>query len=65
MFQKLGKSIIAHHDLHANSKITLNDLSGKIFQETYIPVRESKDILGKKLVRDIKKGMPIKIDDFK
>jgi len=65
VFQKLGKSIIAHHDLHANSKITLNDLSGKIFQETYIPVRESKDILGKKLVRDIKKGMPIKIDDFK
>ena len=59
VFQKLGKSIVAYEDLEKDSKLTLDNLSGIIFNEQHIPVRESHRIIGKKIKRAIKKGEPI------
>jgi len=64
VFKKLGKSIVAFEDLKSGQILQLHHLSGKIFKEQYIPVRESNNILGKKIKKDIKKGMPLNYDDF-
>jgi len=56
VFQKLGKSIVAGCDLIKGDKLSLENLSGKIFGEQYIPVRESNIVLGKTLTKDTKKG---------
>lgn len=64
VFQKLGKSIIALTDIEAGEELTLENLSGKIFQSTYIPVRESFRLIGKKALSDIKSGQPITESDF-
>jgi sialic acid synthase len=64
VFKKLGKSLIAYVDIKAGEKITLNNLSGRIFNSQYIPVRESNQVLGRVVNRDIKKGEPIRINDF-
>lgn len=59
VFKKLGKSLVAYTDLRAGETITLDSLSGKIFNAQYIPVRESNRVIGCKLKRDIGKGEPI------
>ena len=64
VFVKLGKSVIAYQDLNIGDTLTLDNLSGRIFNEQYIPVRESNRILGKTLNRDIKKGEAIFYDDI-
>ena len=64
VFQKLGKSIVAMHDLQAGDKLSLDNLTGKIFGEQYIPVRESSRILGKTLNKEIKKGDLIQYEDI-
>ena len=64
VFQKLGKSIVAYEDLDADSELSLDNLSGIIFNEQHIPVRESYRIIGKKIKRAIKKGEPITEKDL-
>jgi sialic acid synthase len=64
VFVKLGKSIIAYQDLKIGDILSLDNLSGRIFNEQYIPVRESNRILGKTLNREIKKGEPIFYEDI-
>ncbi|MDG2252926.1 MAG: N-acetylneuraminate synthase family protein [Methylophilaceae bacterium] len=64
VFLKLGKSIVAGCDLKHGDELTLNNLSGKIFGEQFIPVRESNEIIGKTLNKDIKKGELIKRKDL-
>ena len=64
VFQKLGKSLIAATDLKAGHKIKLDDLSGRIFNSQYIPVRESNLVLGGLVNKDIEMGTPLKYEDL-
>lgn len=59
VFQKLGKSIVAKIDLDAGSELTIENLSGKIFDETFIPVRESGQFIGKSIQKSVAAGEPI------
>jgi sialic acid synthase len=59
VFKKLGKSVIAYEDIEEGETITLQKLSGRIFNKQYIPVRESKQIIGSKAKNIIRKGEPV------
>jgi sialic acid synthase len=61
VFMKLGKSLVSNQDIEPGDIFTLENLSGKIFQETFIPVRESNRVIGLKATEGIKKGMPIPV----
>ena len=63
VFKKLGKSIIFARDVDAGTVLTLSDLSGRIFEKTYIPVRESFRLLGSKTKRSHKAGETVNYDD--
>ena len=63
VFKKLGKSLTAFQDIQTGEIFTLENLSGKIFNTTFIPVRQSHEIIGKKSKRKILKNDPIKIED--
>jgi len=62
VFAKLGKSITAAEDIKAGEKFTLNNLSGRIFEKQYLPVRESHKLIGKQTSKNINKGEPVLID---
>jgi len=64
VFQKLGKSIIASQNILEGEAITIDNLSGKIFTHTHIPVRDSNKIIGKKANRNIIAGEPIQFTDL-
>ena len=64
VFKKLGKSLVALNDISQGSLISLDDLSGKIFQEQYIPVRRSEEMIGRRAKRSIFAGEVIKEDMF-
>lgn len=64
VFKKLGKSLVVLNDLLKGTMLTIDNLSGKIFSTQYIPVRESNQVIGKILNRDIKAGEPINFNDF-
>ena len=64
VFKKLGKSIVAYKDIKLGESLSLENLTGKIYQNTYIPVREAPKIIGKKAKRNIFKNELIKMDDF-
>ena len=59
VFKKLGKSLIAACDIAAGEEITLSSLSGRIFSDQIIPVRESVNVIGKHALKPIVKGTPI------
>jgi sialic acid synthase len=59
VFKKLGKSLIAYVDIQAGEKISLENLSGRIFGTQYIPVRESNQVIGSIAKKHIAKGEPI------
>ena len=59
VFQKLGKSIVAYKDMEKDTELDLTNLSGIIFSEQYIPVRDSHKVLGRKIKEPLKKGEPI------
>jgi len=63
VFIKLGKSIVAAHDLQANDVIKIDDLSGKIFSNQHVPVRESVRFIGSRLSRSVKQGELIQYED--
>ncbi len=64
VFQKLGKSIVANVDLNAGDELSLNNLSGIIFNEQYIPVREAHKVIGKRLIKPLLKGKPIVMENL-
>ncbi len=64
VFLKLGKSLIPNKDLKKGEIITLENLSGKIFNKQYIPVRQSNEIIGKTLIKDINHGEPFTFEYF-
>ncbi len=59
VFQKLGKSIVAYKDMEKDTELNLKNLSGIIFSEQYIPVRDSHKVLGRKIKEPLKKGEPV------
>ena len=46
VFKKLGKSLTALEDIKKGDKFSLNNLSGRIFEDQIIPVRVNK-VIGK------------------
>lgn len=64
VFKKLGKSVIAYEDIKAGEKLTLANLSGRIFNIQHIPVRESNQVIGRITKRNIAKGEPIQYLDL-
>lgn len=64
VFKKLGKSLVAYVDIQPGEKITLDNLSGRIFNTQYIPVRESNQVIGKTVKKVIVKGEPIHYSDL-
>jgi sialic acid synthase len=56
VFKKLGKSIVAYKDISKGERLTLENLTGKIFDNQGIPVRLSKDVVGKVVTRDVSAG---------
>ena len=65
VFKKLGKSLVAAADITAGEVIQIDNLSGKIFNEVVVPVRESYKFIGNKLRNDIKKGDALTFDMLK
>ena len=64
VFQKLGKSLISTKDIKAGDVISIENLSGKIFNEQHLPVRNSNLIIGKRAKKDITKDQPILLSDI-
>lgn len=64
VFKKLGKSLVAYDDIKVGEKITLENLSGRIFNTQYIPVRESNLIIDRIAKKNISKGEPILYTDL-
>ena len=64
VFQKLGKSVVAYKEIKSGEIFTLENLSGKIFKETFIPVRDSYKLIGKKATRNISQYEAIMMDDI-
>lgn len=65
VFQKLGKSIIANKTIKSGSVIKSNDLSGRIFNENFVPVRESNKVIGRVALNEINKGEPVLFSNLK
>jgi len=64
VFKKLGKSLVVLDNLSKGTMLTIDNLSGKIFSTQFIPVRESNQVIGRILNRDIKAGEPINFSDL-
>jgi sialic acid synthase len=64
VFKKLGKSLVAYKDIVAGELITLDHLSGRIFNEQYIPVRESNRVIGNAAKRNILRKEVIRFEDI-
>jgi N-acetylneuraminate synthase/sialic acid synthase len=64
VFKKLGKSLVALLDIKEGDLITWEMLSGKIFGEQFIPVRESSRVIGRRAKKNIDSGQAIKYDDL-
>lgn len=62
VFKKLGKSLVALTDIKQNEELSLDNLSGKIFNEVITPVRESYRFIGLQLKHDVTAGTPITLD---
>lgn len=65
VFQKLGKSIISKKLIKKGEKIKLDFLTGKIFFEQFIPIRQTHKILGKIAKKNILKNQPITLKDIR
>lgn len=64
VFKKLGKSLVAYAAIKAGERFTLENLSGRIFNMQYIPVRESNQVVGRVAKRNVSKGEPIHYSDL-
>lgn len=64
VFKKLGKSLVAFVDIKKGEKITLDMLSGRIFERQIIPVRESNNVIDRIARKDLLQGEPITYEDI-
>lgn len=64
VFKKLSKSLIAYTDIQAGAEITMENLSGRIFNTQYIPVREANQVIGSIAKRPIARSEPIHYSDL-
>lgn len=64
VFKKLGKSLVAYADIKAGDVIGTDALSGRIFRQHHVPVRESNQVIGRTALRDIAKGDPVRYEDL-
>jgi len=64
VFKKLGKSLVAYVDISAGDVLSLDNLSGRIFNTQYIPVRQSNQVIGRRAKKDIARGVPILFADI-
>jgi len=64
VFKKLGKSICASKNLNIGDILSVENMSGKIYQDKGVPVRESANFLGKKVIVNIKAGEKIRYEDI-
>lgn len=62
VFKKLGKSLIALQDIQEGEEFTFNNISGKIFSENSVPVRETHKFIGKTSNTYIKAGKKLSLD---
>jgi N-acetylneuraminate synthase/sialic acid synthase len=51
VFKKLGKSLVAYRDILAGERLSLENLSGKIFGLSYINVRDAANVINKVKIR--------------
>lgn len=65
VFKKLGKSLVAYQTIEAGQDITIDNISGRIFNRQIIPVRESNKVIGKVVKAKILKGSPIEFENLK
>jgi sialic acid synthase len=65
VFMKLGKSIVVNKSLKAGDVLTLDNMSGKIYGEQHIPVRNSNKIIGRVVNKDIEKWSLLTLSDLK
>lgn len=56
VFKKLGKSVVAACSIKKDEVLTLDNLSGRIFDKQYIPVRKTNMLLGKKVLKSLDAG---------
>jgi len=59
VFQKLGKSVVAAHDLDAGHVVTADSIRGLILQDNEIPIRESYWLIGRTLTDGLRAGEPL------
>ena len=59
VFKKLGKSLCAAKDIAEGEVFDLDNLSGKIYEQNYIPVRDSYKVIGTPAKISYKRGDPI------
>lgn len=64
VFKKLGKSLVAYRDIAAGQVIGLDDLSGKIFDQQFVPVRRSNEVVGATAKRRFAAGDVIRLEDI-
>jgi sialic acid synthase len=64
VFNKLSKSLVALDDIKQGDLFSMSNLSGRIFESHYIPVRESNVIIGKSAKQNIFSGQPIRYEDI-
>ena len=62
VFKKLGKSVCAFIDIKKGESFCLENLSGRIFENEIIPVRDVAALLGKKAQTNIKAGEALNYD---
>ncbi len=62
VFKKLGKSLVAARDIEQGEALSLENLSGRIFQSQHLPVRESGKLIGRKAAKKILAGQLITLD---
>lgn len=63
VFLRLGKSCVASRDLKSGVTLTLDDISGLIFDRQYLPIRQVSYLVGRKLIRNVDHRSPIMIGD--
>lgn len=63
VFKKLGKSVACIKDIVEGDRLDLENLTGRIFDREFIPVREVHSIIGKRAKRKFTKGEPITVAD--
>ncbi|TAK64240.1 N-acetylneuraminate synthase family protein [Methylobacter sp.] len=62
VFKKLGKSIVALHDIQVGQTISIDDLTGKIYDNEGIPIRQSSEVIGATAICKISAGELVTFD---